>query len=238
MKLCLTIVLLWGLNFSVFATDLPSRIGISYEVKTGIGHGELNEILEINQENGRHSFRITSEARASGVLKLIQPGSIERESLGVITKQGLQPTRYTEQRGKKLPDTAILDWENNLLTLQSKGKNNQEPLPPGTLDRLSLSYNFMFSPITGKFVDVYITDGRSLKLTRYLIDKEILETPIGKLETIVLTKHQNKDDKLNRKIWLATTHHMLPVRIVSTESDGLELEKIVTEINLSYTDKH
>lgn len=75
-------------------------------------------------------------------------------------------------------------------------------------------------------------------MVRYAVDKEILKTPIGELETIVLTMQQEKNNKLKRKIWLATAHHMLPVRIVAIEKDGLELEKMVTNINLSYTAAH
>lgn len=33
MKFLSTFLLLWGLSFSVFATDLPTRIDISFEVK-------------------------------------------------------------------------------------------------------------------------------------------------------------------------------------------------------------
>ncbi|MDP1573375.1 MAG: DUF3108 domain-containing protein [Coxiellaceae bacterium] len=238
MKFFSTIFLLCGLNFSVSATDLPTRIDISYEVKTGLGHGELNETLEIKQFNGLPAYHITSEARASGIFQLIKPGSIERESRGVITKQGLQPTHFSDQRVKKRPSTATFDWKNHVLTLRHKDEEKQETLPAGTLDRLSLSYNFMFAPLPSNFVDLYITDGRGLQLIRYLVSKEILQTPIGKLETIVLTKQQSKHDQLNRKIWLAANHHMLPVRIVSTESDGLKLEKIVTQINLSSAGDH
>ena len=96
----------------------------------------------------------------------------------------------------------------------------------------------MFSPLSENFISAYITDGRSLELIRYAVDKEILETPLGELDTIVLTMQRKQNDKLQRKIWLAITHHMLPVRIISVEKDGLELEKMVTNINLSYTDAH
>ena len=238
MKILLPIILLWGFSFSTLATDLPSRIDISYAVKTGIGNGELNETMKIEQRNGTNQYHITSEARPSGIIKLIKPGSILRNSLGSITKLGLQPIRFSDQRNDKQPSVAIFDWENNLLTLQYENDEKHRPLPDGTLDRLSFSYSFMFSPLSGKFIDIHITDGRNLELIRYAVEEEVLETPIGTLETIVLTMQRKKNDKLERKIWLATTHHMLPVRIISVEKDGLELEKMVTNINLSYTAAH
>ncbi len=236
MKFFSTFLLLWGLSFSIFAADLPTRIDISFEVTTGMGQGELNETLRIQKENGALSYHITSEARAIGVFKLVRPGSIVRDSRGIITQQGLRPSRFSDQRGKKIPSTAIFDWENDFLVIQHKNQEKKEVLPIGTLDRLSLLYNYIFTPLDGEFVDLHVTDGRHLQQVRYSIEKETLETPIGKLETIVLTKQREENDKMKRKIWFATNHHMLPVRIISTEKDGLELEKMVTSINLSYID--
>lgn len=235
MKFFVVFLLLWGLSFSIFAVNLPTRIDISFEVKTGVGHGELHETLRIKKENDVLIYHITSEARASGVFKLVRPGSIVRDSRGIITQQGLEPSRFSDQRGKKIPSVAIFDWENDFLLIQHKNQEKKEALPTGTLDRLSLLYNYFFTPLDGKFVDLHVTDGRYLQRVRYSIEKEMLETPIGELETIVLTKQLEENDKMKRKIWFATNHHMLPVRIVSTEKDGLELEKIVTSINLSYS---
>ena len=236
MKFLSTFLLIWGLSFSVFATDFPTRIDISFDVKTGLGHGELNETLRIKKDDDSLSYHITSEARASGIFKLIRPGSIVRDSRGAITQQGLQPDHFSDQRGKKRPSVAIFDWENDLLVIRHKGREKQEPLSVGTLDRLSFLYNYMFMPLAGEYIDVQVTDGRHLGQVRYSIEEEILDTPVGKLETIVLTKQLEKNDIMKRKVWFAANHHMLPVRIISVEKDGLELEKIVTGINLSYTD--
>lgn len=238
MKFLPAISLLWILSFSVFATDIPSRVDISYSVTTDIGHGEINEVMEIKHVNGSHSYSITSEAQATGIYKLIEPGSIVRNSQGTITKHGLRPSRAYEKRGKKEPSVAVFDWENYIITLQHKGKKEQEKLPEGTLDRLSLSYNFMFAPLPKHYVEIYVTDGRSLQLARYIVTKEILSTSIGELETIALTRQYEKNAKVKRKLWLAPNHHMLPVRIVSIEEDGRELEKIVTGINISYKADH
>ena len=111
MKFLPSIVLLWILSFSVFATDIPSRIEISYAVTTDIGQGEINEVMEIKHVNGIHSYTINSEAQATGIFKIIEPNSIVRHSEGTITKQGLRPTRAYEKRGKKEPSVAVFNWE-------------------------------------------------------------------------------------------------------------------------------
>ncbi len=237
MRFLTVILLLSGLSFTSFAGNLPPHIDISYTVKTGIGHGELKETVEIIQDEDSHRYNISSEAQARGVMKIIKPGSILRNSRGVITAEGLQPIYFSDQRGKKKPSVAHFNWENNLITLVHEERKKQKTLPEDTLDRLSLSYNFMFSKLPEDHLDVHITDGRSLELTRYTIQKETLNTPIGTLETISLTR-QPEHDEVKRKIWLAPDYYMLPVRIVSTEKDGLEIEKMVNEIAIKPIDRH
>lgn len=238
MKFLPSIVLLWLLSFSVFAADIPSRIEISYAVTTDIGQGEINEVMEIKHANGTYSYTINSEAQATGVFKIIEPNSIVRHSEGTITKQGLRPTRAYEKRGKKEPSVAVFNWEKHIITLQHKGQEEQERLPEGTLDRLSLSYNFMFASLPKHHLDRYVTNGHSLQLSHYKVTKEVISTPIGKMETIVLTRQEEKNSKLKRKLWLALNNHMLPVRIVSVEDNGREIDKIVTGINISYKTDH
>ena len=232
MKL-LAVALFWGLSFSALADGFPTRVDISYSIRSGAMEGEANETLEIRQENGTSSYSISSAIRATGLLALVQSGNILRDSVGTVTEQGLQPGRFSDQRRDKLPRIAIFDWEKKLLTINNRGNEQQKTLPAGSQDRLSILYNFAFSPPPNGVVDLYETDGRSLKLVRYAVDKETLDTPIGKLETIVLTKQLEEDDKLDRKIWLAPAYYMLPVRIVATES-GLLLDQMVTKI--SYAD--
>ena len=130
---------------------------------------------------------------------------------------------------------SILDWDKKLLTLQHKRGEEQQSLPADTLDRLSLHYSFMFSPAPSKVVTLHETDGRRLEPVRYAVGKETLDTPMGKLETIVLTKQLEKEGDRDKKIWLAVDHHMLPVRVVAAEKMGIVTDQMVK--NISYAEK-
>jgi hypothetical protein len=221
---------------------MPMRIHVGYTVTTGIGNGELSEIVDISQEIDAHTFNISSNAQATGIFKVIKPGNIIRNSRGLITDKGLQPDYYSDQRANKEPSLALFDWEKKILTLRHEGKETTEPLAADTLDRLSLSYHFIFMPLTevkdkmqtGKLFKVHVTDGRSTQLMRFKISNEKLDTPVGRLDTLVLTKLYDRDDSMRRKIWLAPDYHMIPVRIQSVEKDGLEVDKMIAEINLGY----
>jgi len=231
------IALLWGLSFPAFAASgvgLPSRVDISYSITSGTLEGEVTDTLEIRQENGARSYAICSEGRAKGLLALTQPDNVVRDSEGTITAKGtLRPARFSDQHGKRQPKVAIFDWTNKSLILQRKGKEEQKHLPADAQDKLSILYSFMFSPVPGKVVHLHETDGKRLESVRYAVDKETLDTPMGKLQTVVLTKQLDKDGDGGRdkKIWLAVDHHMLPVRIVAHEKMGIVTDQIVTKIS-------
>jgi hypothetical protein len=247
----LPLALLSGLSFSAFATltmfsafsaggayaaGVPPRIDISYTVTSGSLEAEMNETVEIRQENGTRNYAINSEGRAKGLLALTQPDNVVRDSEGTVTPQGsLRPSRFSDQHGKRPPKVAIFDWNKKLLTLQHKRGEEQKPLPNDAIDRLSLHYSFMFSPVPGKVVTVHETDGRRIEPARYTVGKETLDTPMGKLETVVLTKQLEKEGDRDKKIWLAIDHHMLPVRVIAAEKLGIVTDQMVK--NISYAEK-
>ncbi|MEO7320040.1 MAG: DUF3108 domain-containing protein [Nitrosospira sp.] len=227
--------LLCGLGFfapAALAADIPARIDISYSITSGGLEGEVNDTLEIKHKSGSRSYAISSASRAKGLLALTQPDPVVRDSEGTITAHGaMRPSRFSDQHGKKVPKVAIFDWKKNLLTLQHKGREEQKILPADAQDRLSILYSFIFSPLSGKVVNLHETDGKKLELVRYAVGKETLDTPMGKLETIVLTKQKGNDGERDKKIWLAIDHHMLPVRILATEKMGIVTDQMVTKIN-------
>ena len=49
MKFLAAIFFSWLMCVSAFATDIPSRIEISYDVKTDIGDGEIKEVMDIKR---------------------------------------------------------------------------------------------------------------------------------------------------------------------------------------------
>lgn len=238
MKFLSLFFLLCLVNSPALPADTPSRIKIKYAVITDIGEGEINEVMEITHTDG-HIYKINSEAKATGIFRFIEPNSIMRSTEGIVTGQGLRPVRAYEKRGKKKPSIAEFDWNNHVITLQHKGQQVKERLPEGTLDRLSLSYNFIFTPIPKYYVEYYVTNGNNLRLSRYIVTREVINTPIGEMETVVLTRQEDKNSKLERKLWLAPSNHMLPVRIVSVEENGRKIEKMVTGVSISYeADRH
>lgn len=213
-------------------TEVPSRVDISYSVTSGSLEADMNDTLKITQENGERRYSLYSEGKAKGLLALTQPHSLVRDSEGIITTQGrLRPERFSDQHGNKVPKVAIFDWGKKLIILQHKRGEEQKALPADAQDKLSLLYSFMFTSAPGKMVNLHETDGKHLEPVCYAVSKETLDTPMGKLETIVLTKQLEKEGDRDKKIWLAVDHHMLPVRVVATEKMGIVTDQMVTKIS-------
>jgi len=212
------------------ASELPAHIALSYTMQSGAISATVEETLDLKTTQGVRHYTLHSEARASGLAALLKNGSIKRASTGILTEQGLRPVRFSDQRGDKVPAVALFDWDKKSLTLQHEGQESKKDLPAQTQDRLSFLYSLVFCPPVGDTLEVHETDGRGLSLFRYTVGKETLATPLGKLDTVVLTKVQDKGDLRGRKIWLATAHHHLPVRLVVTEKDGSQIEQMINKI--------
>lgn len=224
-----------ALSFSAWAANIPVRIEMSYQVSTDIGDGEIQEVMDVKHTKKGSNYVINSEAQAIGIFKIIEPSSLVRHSEGIVTKHGLRPLRAYEKRGKKEPSLIVFDWDSMHVTLQHKGVETKEKLPPDTMDRLSMSYSFIFVPPPKGSLDRHVAHNDQIRLSQYKITEEHLKTALGELNTIVITRQEEKGSKLKRKIWLAPDYHMVPVRIVSVEENGREIDKIVTSIHMRYS---
>jgi uncharacterized protein (DUF2384 family) len=231
MRYLLTIVVLGWFASIALASELPTRIDIEYALKGSIGKGKAHESIVLQKEDDIQHYAISSEISASGLLSLIKPGSILRHSQGIVKQNGLQPLSFSDQRGDKPVRKVEFDWSGQRILYRHKGREMVENLPVGALDKLSLPYQFMFMPPPQKVLTIHETDHRRLVTANYSVSQEKLDTPMGTLSTIVLTKQKVQGDSFKKKIWLAVDHHMLPVRIVATEKGGLEVDQIVTKIN-------
>jgi hypothetical protein len=233
MRFLLIIVVLGWFASVALASELHTSIDIEYVLSGSIGKGKAHESIVLQKEGDIQRYVISSEISASGLLGLIKPGSILRHSQGIVKQSGLQPLSFSDQRGNKPVRKVEFDWNGQRILYRRKGREMVENLPIGALDKLSLPYHFMFvpPPLPQEVLTIHETDHRHLVTVRYSVSHEKLDTPMGTLSTIVLTKQKEQGDSFKKKIWLAIDHHMLPVRIVATEKGGLEVDQIATKIN-------
>jgi len=226
----LAFVLFWCLCLGAAAAEMPQRVTIVFDVSRG--NFSLGTGTEVLETNGR-SYSIVSQTHPTGIVALIPKARIRRESRGMITAQGLRPQQFLDQRGKDEPAVAKFDWEKKLITFERGGSAPQsEALPNTAYDRLCIAYNFVFHQPQGDDFEFSMTDGKRLSDYRYMmVGKEILNTPMGKMQTVHWTKQREKDTDRGADLWLATDQYYLPVRIVFTDKDGSRYEQLAKQIS-------
>jgi len=222
-------VLFWCLCLNAAADEMPQRVTIVYDVMMGsFSLGTGTEVLE----NNGSSYSIVSKTHPAGIAALIPKAKMRRESRGMITSQGLRPQQFLEQLGKDEPAIAKFDWEKKLITFERGGNAQSEALPNIAYDRLCIAYNFVFHQPQGEDFQFYMTDGKRLSDYRYLmVGKEILNTPMGKIQTVHWTKQREKETDRGADLWLATEQYYLPVRIVFTDKGGRRYDQVAKQIS-------
>jgi hypothetical protein len=216
------------LPFPLWAAP-PQAVDAGYRLtRMGQPFGTAQETFR--REGGQ--YRIESVTSAAGVFALFAKGKVRLLSQGEVTAQGLRPLHFEHHRGddpgKRI--VADFDWEKRILVHQHDGKRESVELPPGTQDRISLLYQFMFQPPGGAGVELVMSNGR--QVGRYLykvVGEETLSTPAGTFETMHLSKYQD-GRRDGTEVWLAKGQHYFPVRIVLDEKDGATLEQELTSL--------
>lgn len=185
--------------------------------------GTVTEIFK--QADGR--YQLDSVTSAVGIYALFMKGKIHLISNGEVTAQGLRPLHFEHQRAADPAKTvqADFDWEKMNVTHSFDGRVENITLEPGTQDRLSLQYQFIFAPPGKEDIRLFMTTGKKLNLYQYkLAEEERITTPAGQFQTIHLVKQRTADED-GTEIWLAKKRHFFPVRIVIEEHNGGKLEQ-------------
>ena len=211
---------------------VPASVVATHDVlRNGIHVGVVSEQFE--SEEGR--YRIVSESAAVGFFALIQPRPAVLTSTGRVTATGLQPERFDGTRGARDARrvSAEFEWRTQTLALTYDGKSERVELLPGTQDRLSIMYQFMFFDYAERRdLEFPMTNGRKLDRYRYTVTHGVeIETPLGRMPTLHLVKQRQAGDS-ETEIWLAPQHRYLPVRMVIVEEDGVRYEQLITQLEL------
>lgn len=226
----LLLIFFFWLAGAAHGVDVPTQFELEYTLKGSIGAGKASHKFAIGQQQDIRHYQIKSEVRASGLLSLLKTGSIVLHSSGIIQQRNLQPELFTDQRGDKPVREVTFDWQQQRIVYRRKGREMMEHLPNNTQDKLSFMYHFMFAGIPQTTLFIYETDHRRLQFARYTVSEEALITPIGKFTTIVLTRQPTPEDPHPKKLWLAKDYFLLPLRIISMESGGIEVDQLISSI--------
>ena len=224
--------LLASLALAPCAFATPKSIKVTYGgYMNGMAIGVITEHFDL----AGSAYRIASETRPMGLAAFIQRQPLRLASRGQVTREGLRPAHFEGRRSAGDPPqvSAEFDWRERQVTLMHGGKVESLPLPPGTQDRLSVMYQFMFLRLDGmRVLEFPMTNGRKLDRYRYRIARDVeLDTALGTLRTLHLVKERDPGESA-AEVWLSPQHQHLPVKLVIVEKDGVRFEQIVQSLEL------
>lgn len=214
------------------AVNLPQIVQAQYEITlNGAPVGVMNDHYEVR--DGR--YRIVSETHAVGILALVQRRPARVISSGEVQASGLRPLSFEATRGNDSRRIAAeFDWNGNALTLSQDGRSETLPLSPGTQDRLSALYQFMFIGADRlRELSFPMTNGRKLDQYRYTLGSDTaLDMPPGRIAVIHLVKRHAPGETAT-EIWLARDRSLLPVRMRIIETDGSRYEQSLLKLDIT-----
>lgn len=214
------ILLLCVTNIAL-AQDIPD-FSANYLVRlNGIQAGELKRTLKTEEQGLR---RFTSVSQAKGVFSFFKPDVIEETSVWSLKDDRVLPQKYLYLRtgGKKDKYLQMLfDWNKKQVSIDDKEQPWVLDIETGVLDKLVYQISLMRDLDKGKDkVNYLIADGGHLKTYQIqVLGKETITTPLGKIETLKLTRHRDKPKDRETTLWCAPALDYLPVKLEHVE-DG------------------
>lgn len=185
---------------------LPRQGEVDYRVTKGSGDwrsGRGTLRWRVDQDH----YRLDLDAHAEGLPALVFWSGIHWSSEGRITAAGLQPDVFM----KSAQDGVRFDWNAHTLTFLPSG--TVRPLPDGSLDLLSVFFQFALRPPADDSMDFPVTNGD--KIDRYafeMTERTPLKLEIGEVDTVHISRvHQLKENGF--EIWLAQDRNFLPVQM-------------------------
>jgi hypothetical protein len=197
----------------------------------GMSIGTVSESFEV----AGGTYRVSSETKPVGLAALVHRQPLRFSSRGEVTVDGLRPVHFEARRPQS--DTpqvsAEFDWAQSQLQLRQNTKVEWLPLTPGTQDRLSIMYQFMYVRLDkARTVDFWMTNGRKLEHYRYRVTHDVeIDTPIGRLKTTHLTKDRDAGDT-QTQVWVSPRHHNLAVKLMIVEKDGMRYEQVIQNVDI------
>ncbi|HVS78149.1 MAG TPA: DUF3108 domain-containing protein [Steroidobacteraceae bacterium] len=191
-------------------TSAPAPFVATYTIAWhGITAG--SSTLEL-RKTAPQVYLYTSTDKAYGLFRLAFPRPLRQSSRFRITAGEVEPLDF--QAGGAGNDVmAQFDWKDGHVTGMAKGKLLDLKLQPGTQDPLSVQIAIMLKLLAQDAPDgFWMLNTDEIDRFEYVRHEEAtLDTPLGKLRTILYTSHAPGSDKTTY-LWLAPTLDYMPAR--------------------------
>ncbi|BAN21902.1 putative uncharacterized protein [Caballeronia insecticola] len=202
--------------------DVPPTGDLRYDT---LVNGMMNQTGTIHWSNdGQHYEMVVS-------IPLPFVGPYVYSSKGHIDGFGIAPEQYSEQRGRRAADVAIFNREAKQIVYTKTPQS--QPLADGAQDRFSVV--MQLSSLVRGAPDKYkpgvtrqfsVSDNDSNEIWQIeTVGDETVQTRDGFTTARHFTRLPRRDgDRRKLDIWLSPSVGWLPVRILQTEPNGMQIE--------------
>lgn len=206
---------------------LPARMEIEYRVDRGDREFMIGRASQSWEIDGSH-YRLRSRSETTGLAWLLRSYTIDMESVGELTADGLRPEYFRLRRnGGEADETADFDWQ--AMTVRVAGGPPQA-LFAGSQDLLSFNYQLGYLSFPEGGSSLGVATGKRYRIHRVenLGDEEIT-VPAGTFRT----QHLRAPGDNATELWLAYDYLRLPVKIRHVDNKGDSLVQVATRISLN-----
>ena len=211
----------------------PKKIELAYTAFLGEQKFEVGPVnLSFTHDAGR--YKLVVKGRGRGLAALLYPGTFTGESEGQITKEGLRPDKFTEERGN--PDKrreTIFDHEKGVVRMPEK-----EPIPfeGAPHDPLTWIVQFYFAAPKGDTVTFSVGSSRRMDVyTLVRSGDEKIDSPAGEVVAQVWKggRKPEADGKPNGSatFWLVPAWHYVPFKLKMVNAQGRSASFELTAVN-------
>ncbi len=193
-------------------------------------------------EPSRGQYVYSSVSRARGPIRLWFPDPIIERSTFRIEDGRVEPLEYQEDDGpsRKEQNVALkFDWKAKEVHGNAGAKSVAQPLETGTQDPLSVQIALMRELTAGKSPTHFLLFDKTEAVEYHYTHEgnETLDTPLGRLETVVYRSDRPDSDRVMR-FWLAPTLGYLPVRAERKRRGKTEFELRIRDLTPPHPDSN
>jgi hypothetical protein len=225
----LTALLLVAPGLREVAAQQPLLYRAIYQAKASGLSASSTRSLE---ETGPQQFRLSQEleVRVLGA----RLGTIKESSEFIFQADLLQPLsyNYTQTGVARRSRSVQFDWDSGQATSREDDEAWQLTVTPGVVDRLSFQL-LLRQRLLQEGVDevpLSLVNGDEIESHRYrVVGTEIIETPLGRFDTLRVERIRASDSRRRTIFWLARDWHLLLVKFLQTEDGDTENELLLQE---------
>jgi hypothetical protein len=208
------------------SANCPQPFKVTFDVEwRGMGAG--TSTLQLVRKSATE-YTYTSSNVARGIFRFAIPDTVTQTSDFTIVDGKVRPSIYVGDDGSADSDRDVslkFDWTTNRVTGIAENEPVDEALTPGVQDSLSVQIALMCALNAGQSPKSFLLiDKNKVKEYQYTHEGNAsLDTPEGKLETVIYTSQREGANRLTR-FWIAPSLGYLPVRAEQVRKGKRELQ--------------